>query len=202
MTLKHHFSGIAFFWSVFAIYSCGDKQQSEQTHFTKADSLTDTYLELKDGLLETWNTMINDDNQKIKSMQNLLHELKVSNPSQREELAQYEERLDQLLKMRYNQKTMFNTQVVEEYDFASNSLVSELISMAESQTQFAYNTTLQKLVESIRTADQRVENYRLEYDSIAGQFNQFLDENRAFLKEVDPDSFLEKRPLFQMVAEE
>jgi septal ring factor EnvC (AmiA/AmiB activator) len=202
MKLKHHFSGIAFFCSVFAICSCGNKQHSEEPHFTKADSLTDTYLELKDGLLETWNTMINDDNQKIKSMQNLLHELKVSNPSQREEITKYEERLDQLVKMRYNQKTMFNAQVVEEYDFASNSLVSELIAMSESQTQFAYNTTLQKLVESIRTADQRVENYRQEYDSIARQFNQFLDENQAFLKDVDSESFLQKRPLFQMVAEE
>jgi septal ring factor EnvC (AmiA/AmiB activator) len=202
MNFKHHFSGIAFFCSVFAICSCGNRHNPEETHFTKADSLTDTFLELKDGMLETWNTMINDDNQKIKSMHNLLHELKVSNPAQREEFSRYEERLNQLVKMRYNQKTMVNTQVVEEYDFASNSLVSELLSLSESQTQFAYNTTLQKLVESIRTADQRVENYRLEYDSIARQFNQFVDEHRAFLKEIDQDSFLEKRPLFQMVAEE
>jgi hypothetical protein len=153
-------------------------------------------------MLETWNTMITDDNQKIKAMQNLVHELKVSNPALRDELKQYEDRLEQLVNSRYTQKSMGNTDVVEEYDFASNSLVSELISLSESQTQFAYNTTLQKLVENIRIADQRVDNYREEYDQIASQFNQFIDENKKWLEEIDTDSFMEKKPLFQMVAEE
>src|SRR5688500_6837661 len=97
---------------------------------------------------------------------------------------------------------MENIQVVEEYDFASNSLVTELISMAESQTQFRYNTTLQKLVEAIRTADQRVDNYRQEYDRIAAAYNLFLDKHEHVLKEIDQDISLEKKPLFQMLAEE
>jgi hypothetical protein len=202
MNARHYFSGILFSCSIFAICSCGDQQKGDQTRFTKADSLTETYLELKDSMLETWNTMITDDNQKIKSMHYLLHELKVSNPGLRDELQQYEDRLERLVLSRYTQKSMENTDVVEEYDFASNSLVSELISLSESQTQFAYNTTLQKLVENIRTADQRVDNYREEYDLIASQFNQFIEENKKWLKEIDHDSFMEKKPLFQMVAEE
>jgi hypothetical protein len=203
MNFKHYLPGILLSCSVLAICcGCEDRQKAEETHFTKVDSLTETYLDLKDSMLETWNTMINDDNQKIKAMHNLLHELKVSSPGDREAYKNYEERLERLVLSRYTQKSMENAHVIEEYDFASNSLVTELISMAESQTQFAYNTTLQKLVETIRTADQRVDNYRQEYDRIAMEYNQFLDENKMMLKEIDADAFLDKKPLFQMVAEE
>src|SRR5687767_4073232 len=121
MNLRYCISGIAFSCAMFAISGCGEKHKSEVGHFTKVDSVTETYLNLKDAMLETWNRMINDDNQKIKAMYNLLHELKVSDPSHRDEYELFEERLDHLEAMRYTQKSMENGQVVEEYDFASNS---------------------------------------------------------------------------------
>ena len=202
MNVKYYISGIVFSCCIVCIYGCKHRRQSDITHFTKLDSLTETYLVLKDSLLETWNGMINDDNQKIKAMQNVLHELEVSNPSERDKLKSYQERLEHLARLRYTQKTIGNAQLVEEYDFASNSLVSELISLAESQKEFAYNTTLQKLTEAIRTADQRVNNYRLDYDRIASEYNHFIETNKLALKEIDEDSFLEKRPLFQMASDE
>lgn len=200
MIAKYCQLGILFSLSI-AFLSCSDHKERDQPHFTKADSLTDTYLELKDSMLETWNAMINDDNQKLKSMHNLLHELMVSNPGKRDELMAYQQRLEQLAKTRYTQKTMQNEHIIEEYDFASNSLVTELIALAEAQPQFSYNTTLQKLVESIRTADQRIENYRAEYDEIASEYNDFIVKHEKLMKEIDQDTF-EKKPLFQTVAEE
>ena len=89
-----------------------------------------------------------------------------------------------------------------EYDFASNLLVTELISQAESKTEFAYNTTLQKLVEEIRLADQRVNLYREDYDGIAEKYNAFLEKNRNYLNEINQDDSLETRPLFQMTYED
>jgi|SRR5690349_17293204 hypothetical protein len=201
MNLKRYFSGITISCSLILICACEHKQKAETTQFTKLDSLTETYLDLKDRMLENWNAMISDDNQKLLAMKNLLHELVVSNPQSKESLHALEERLAQLRRSRYTQKTMANTHVVEEYDFASNSLINELITLAESQRQYEYNTTMQKLVEQIRTAEQRVENYRLEYDAIAEEYNRFIEENRLALKEIDEDSFLEKKPLFQMAEE-
>jgi hypothetical protein len=198
---KRFYPGIATFFLSFAFLACTESKRPDETHFTKADSLTDTYLELKDSMLETWNSMINDDNQKLKAMDNLLHELMVSNPSKKEELQSFQQRLDQLAHSRYTQKTMENAHVIEEYDFASNSLVNELITLAESQPQFGYNTTLQKLVESIRTAEQRIENYRAEYDEIAINYNDFIEKNHRILQEIDVDTPA-KKPLFQTVADE
>jgi len=186
-----------------ALVNCGSKKtEGPTTTFTKIDSLTDRYLALQDSMLQSWNMMINDDNQKLKAMHNLLHELIVSTPDKREQLSGFEEQLDQLYRLRYTQKSMGNADVVEEYDFASTSLINELLTLAEAKSEFAYNTTLQKLVEDIQLADQRVNNYREEYDFIANHYNQFLARNKTYLKEIEHSDSLEMKPLFQMVSAE
>ena len=201
MKLKIYFQALCLATTCLLTLAGCEKKTATHTDFTKADSLTETYLALQDTMLQVWNTMIHDDNRKIKAMHHLLHELSVSNPEKREELEHYEERLEDLPEMRYDQKSMSDSEVVSEYDFVSNSLVSELISLAESQREFAYNTTLQKLADSIRAADQRVNNYRQEYDDIAVRFNRFIERNRRILEEIEKDSTILKRPLFQMAVE-
>ncbi|HYC86049.1 MAG TPA: hypothetical protein VEB86_12545 [Chryseosolibacter sp.] len=198
MTSRIYFSGVALSCAVALLLGCAEKQDSPPSaYFTKADSLTERYLALEDSILEAWNMMINDDNQKIEAMHNLLHELMVSRATDQELLNSYESRLMRLKNLRYTQKSMANPDVVTEYDFASNALVSELIALAESQKQFAYNTTLQKLVEIIRTSDERVYQYRETYDMITARYNQFVNDNRDMLKEMKSDS-VENRPLFQV----
>lgn len=184
--------------------NCSEKKNEDHHYivFTKADSLTDCYLAYQDSMLQSWNIMINDDNQKINAMHNLLHELLVTTAYNQEQLRTFEEQLDQLTRLRYTQQSMGNSDVVEEYDFASAALVTELISIAESRSGFAYNTTLQKLVEDIRIADQRVANYREEYDVIVMKYNQFLERNSPYLTEISNPDTIQKRHLFRMVAVE
>lgn len=200
MNVRSLFFALSAF-TLFVVISGCEKKPVHETKFTKADSLTGTYLAYHDTLLQAWNSMIHDDNRKIKAMGNLLHELSVSTPEKRDELNVLQERLEHLKTMRYDQHTMSDTEVVSEYDFVSNSLVTELISLAESQREFAYNTTIQKLVDSIRAADQRVNIYRGEYDAIASRFNTFLERNLGVLLQVENDSNLAKKPLFQMAGE-
>lgn len=192
--------GITTLWLTL-IVSCGQKQNNEPTTFTHTDSLTDIYLTLQDSLLTTWNTMINDDNQKIKAMHHLLHELQVTGDLSKEEVQSLNSRIDKLQQVRYTPKTLWNADIIAEYDFASGSLVSELISKAEAIPSFTYNTTLQALVDEIRAADLRVDNYRIEYDAIAEKFNQFIETNKDHLKEITDDESVTKKPLFQTTAE-
>jgi len=185
------------------IIGCGEKKAvNTDTTFTKVDSLTDYYLALQDSMLQAWNMMTHDDNEKILAMHNMVHELMITNFTDKDILTSYEQQLEQLKHLRYTQKSMANPDVVEEYDFASNTLVSELISLAESRTEFTYNTTLQKLADDVRLADQRVVTYREEYDIIATHYNQFLEQNSKFLKDIDPNQSFEKKPIFQMVSVE
>jgi hypothetical protein len=196
--MKRLVSGVIFSCTTMIILGCGKNPDLQQTNFTKVDSLTDLYLSLQDSMLQSWNVMINDDNQKIEAMHSLLHELMISSPEESDELDIYEEQLNQLTQSRYTQKSLGDEDLIEEYDFASNSLVAELISLAESRREFAYNATLQKLVEDIRIADQRVSNYRQDYDDITLRYNQFLKINHSYLKEISQADSLEMKPVFQM----
>lgn len=182
--------------------SCETKKaETISTTYTEADSLTEIYLDLQDSILLAWNLMINDDNQKIKAMHNLLHELKVTGRFDPGQLQSLEHRVEQLKKIRYTPRSMKNSDVVDEYDFASNSLVAELIALAESYSAYSYNTTMQGLVEQIRTAEQRIENYRQAYDAIVVAYNRFLTQNKDHLRDMDLAGTLEKKPLFQMASE-
>jgi hypothetical protein len=196
--MKAFASGVILSCAAVVTFSCGKNPDIQDTNFTKADSLTDLYLSLQDSMLQSWNIMINDDNQKIQAMHNLLHELMISAPDESDELNIYEEQLNHLTQLRYTQKSLGDEDLIEEYDFASNSLVAELISLTESQQEYAYNATLQKLVEDIRVADQRVSNYRQDYDDITMRYNKFLKINQSYLKEISLADSLEMKPIFQM----
>ena len=181
---------------------CGNKSEApEETGWTHTDSLTEVFLMLQDSLHDTWSMMLSDDNDKIKAMKGLIHEMKIGTQYSPEKLEVFEQRIDQLIKIRYTLKTMHNTDVVEEYDFASNSLVTELVAMAESLSSFSYNTTIQKLVEQIRSSDLRVDNYRADYDSVAVAYNRFLEQNAAYIKEITDNDTTMKKPLFGAEAE-
>jgi hypothetical protein len=184
------------------LMNCGSHPAPQvQADFTKADSLTEYYLSLHDSIHQVWNIMINDDNQKIGAMHNLLHELSVSHPEEVNTLKALAERLDQLLRMRYTQKSMSNADVITEYDFASNALISELLTNAQQKKEFSYNRTLQKLVEDIQNADSRIIYHRFEYDSFVKAYNQFIEQNKEYLLETDETLTLEKKPTFRTVAE-
>ncbi len=187
--------------SALAQWSCRGKSDSFLNSFTKADSVTDSYLAFQDSLFQSWNIMINDDDQKIIAMHNLVHELIATSTDDRGKIQKFEEQLHQLVRIRYTQKSMGNSDVVEEYDFASVSLVRELISTAESKTEYRNSIILQKLVDDIRLAEERVNNYREDYDDLVWRYNYFIEENQSYLTEIDSDS-LQKKHLFQMVSAE
>jgi hypothetical protein len=185
----------------FLALACQPKGAETHAHFTKADSLMDTYLELQDSVLQVWNMMINDDNHKLKKMKALVHELKVSGHNDPQRLTSLNEQIDQLWRVRFTQKSLNNLAVVDEYDFASNALISELTSLTESFEHFQKNTTIQNLLQDVHNADQRVINYRAEYDQIAQRYNAFLQAHANYLKEHDQSCSLDKKPVFEVVAD-
>ncbi|GCC53034.1 hypothetical protein SanaruYs_32750 [Chryseotalea sanaruensis] len=183
--------------------SCKEqKSRTAETHFTKEDSITDRYLVLQDSLLYVWNLMINDDNQKLKAMSNVLHELSIGKQASNEDIEVLQKRLEQLPRIRFTQRTMHNPDVIEEYDFASNNVMSEIISLTVGSPNYEQNTTLQNLVELINLADQRTLLYRADYDAIANSYNTFLERNLKALRSIDATCSEEKKALFEISQSE
>ena len=182
--------------------SCNNRTSAlERNNYTHIDSLTDTYLNLQDSLLIAWNVMAKDENEKLRSIHEVLQAMSSSDLFNKNLVASLEQRLEQVKRIRFNQKTIANPHVVEEYDFASNSLISEIVSLAESNLTFIQKKELQSLIDAIKEADQRVNYFRSDYDFIAQKFNLFLDNHQSHLKEIDQNAVNGKRPLFQMASD-
>jgi hypothetical protein len=197
--IKVRFTGISISFAVIAVFILSCKKQENTSHsttFTRMDSLTEVYLTLQDSMWSTWNMMMKDESEKIEAVKMLLDDLKELKTSDQTEIESLIQQWEQLDKIRFTQKTMENPHVVEEYDFASNALITEVISLSESNTGFLTNKKWQRLTDAIKSADQRISTYREEYDSVANRYNHLLDEIGPSLSEIDPKNEGHKKPLF------
>ena len=185
----------------FALVSCVRSTVSnERTNFTHVDSLTETYLTLQDSLLHSWHLLAKDEDQKLNAVENTINRLVKLSPSNIAQLEVLKTRLNQLKEIHITPKTLSNQDVVEEYDFASNSLISEVLSIADASPALLADTQLSSAIEKIKVTDQRTLNFRLAYDSIANEFNAFLEKNKGILKDIDNSTSLEKRPVFNTIS--
>lgn len=174
---------------------CSNTTTTERTRFTKADSLTETYLSLQDSIHHAWNMVMKDENERLKSLQATLAHLQTS-LQENEQIRSLHEQLEQLKRMRITPKTLSNPHVIQEYDFACSTLVSELSAFTESSTSLLADKRVKELLNKVRVSDQRLQEYRTAYDSLAVQFNAFVEKNKSILKDSDKNSGFHKRPLF------
>jgi uncharacterized membrane protein len=180
------------------LLGCGrSATSSEKTTFTHTDSLMETYLIYQDTLLHSWNLLIKDEQERLEAMEATLDHLLPISTSETVQLVGLHHRLDQLKQIKITQKTLANPYVIEEYDFACTSLVSELLSIMESNPKIVSDRKLSELLDKIKFTDQHIAIYRLGYDSVAHEFNSFVEKNKNSLKDIDHNS-LEKRPVFNV----
>lgn len=174
---------------------CSNTTTSEKTNFTKADSLTETYLTLQDSIHHAWNLVMSDENEKLKALQETLTHLQAG-LRENEQVRSLSQQLEHLKRMRITPKTLVNPHVIEEYDFACNTLISELNALTETSASVLTDTRAQELLDKVRLSDQRLQEYRVAYDSLAVQFNAFVEKNKSLLKDIDKNSGFHKRPMF------
>jgi len=162
------------------------------------DSLTNTYLTLHDTLVFTWNSIQRDESQKREIMNQLISKLEASNGYDKNEIVLLRTRLEQLQRIQFTPRTLANSDVVDEYNFASNNLIAELIALSESNAALLNHPDWQQLIDEIQTIDMRGVLEREMYDSLAWQLNSFIEENLALMPEIAPQSGLEKTHYFNM----
>lgn len=107
---------------------------------------------------------------------------------------QLHNRVNQLDRIRYTHKTFTNPHVIEEFDKASHSLLSEILKSLDSIE--AGDTWKSEL----NLAHHQLTRYRELYNALADQYNQFVDQHKKILKELDDSASLQKKPLFNLSA--
>lgn len=160
----------------------------EHTTFSKADSLTDAYLVLSDSVLQSWNRIVGNEIDKSRALQEIITDLDNASLLTEELRESFQVRMEQLEKIRFTQESIADPQSVEDYDLAFQSIVDDLSKLTKDNA----NNLFKSLQENSLTR-------RLSYDSLARSLNEFLQENRSVLKDVNANNELDAKPLFVKV---
>jgi hypothetical protein len=165
----------------------------ERTHFSRTDSLTDVYLVLQDSLLQSWNRIIRTEIDRTQALNNIVDDMQRTTLISEEEWKAYRSTLEQLERIRFTQKSMNDPHVIEEYDKACAELVRQLTMLSIASAQ------MQSAADELASFNESNIYYRRYYDSLAYEFNSFLQVNSVDLS-LDSNLHLEKKPTFWSVS--
>jgi hypothetical protein len=172
---------------VAVIITCRPKQHRPvTTAFTRIDSLTDVFLSLQDTLLHSWHLLLKNETEKLTNIDLMLDILQQSTDVDQSAVLQLRGRLVQLRQTKLSETTLSQPTLLEEYDFASNALITELQALVEQSPALRGNTQLSTLADLVAEADQRVFLLRQQHDTLVVKFNQFLDKYQSDLSEFAP----------------
>ncbi len=194
----------AYAFAIFLIISisCGDKKTSNKetqtSKYTKIDSLRSTYLGLQDSVVHAWNVMIHDDNEKLSTLSRLLDEVEFAGGVDAGLLASLKARITALKEMRYDRESMADSDLIDQYDIASQNLVNEVIVLVQNHPDFDRFPLMNEFIQEISASDGRILFLRIDYDDWAIEYNNFLKENESNLEEIDNTILNIQLSLFQL----
>lgn len=181
---------------VYALFNCGGRREERLTE-DQLDSLQATYYALNDSLENAWQVMIEDDDKKLAYLRRLMEEISATNNYDEEVYESYMKMVDALASMRYTQE-MMDSDVIDEYDSATNAVIGKITSYAYDHPDFDNYPLMNELVSDINQAQSMVLIYRSRYDIIAKNLNEFIEENEHRLIDRDNTKVqFKKKPLFE-----
>lgn len=186
------------FVSFLAIISSCDNSKAEK-EAAAIDSIKQYYTVVVDSLDSTWNFMIYEDDMKLSFMRQLLEEIKLTNEYDEEAVNTLMNRIADTQEMRYDQQSMGNQNLIDEYDFAISSLIKEITALARANPQFQNFPRMEQLIDNITYVDERVLFHRIHYDYFAKDYNRLVEDHSELVREVNPEDPQDKVNVFQII---
>ena len=177
--------------------SCVNKKQGA-SEANQLDSLLKTYSALKDSVDHEWKIMIADDDDKHKMMKRLLLEVSYTNNYDKDRFSELNGMVDQLGPMRYDQKSMSNSAMIDAYDSATFALSDQIIAYARDHPRYADFPLMEELINDINEKNNYVLMHRIHYDSWVKELNAFKKKNQKKILKADPGLEMESMPLFEL----
>ena len=155
---------------------------------------------LHDSVNLKWRNMVESDDQKLAITRLLLRELH-GQPGRAEAQLKALEQVNARLKTRrYDQGTMSNSALIDQYDTAQDSLLNALYPVA-APNGGAPTDNARNFVEGIQQLDAGVVGFRVQYDDAAKRYNNYLQLHGAELQALGGKyADLKPLPLFTIGA--
>jgi hypothetical protein len=182
------------------ISSCEKKGTKDDLSQTEIDSIKLAFEEIQISIDTTWDNMVEDDNQKIADAKRLLEEISYTNIYSPVQFDSLKLNLTELQKMRYDNISMENSELIDSYDSASNKIMNDIITLASNHPDYQRYPLMKELIKDIQEANGRVLKHRINYDFAAKSYNQFIEENKEQLRKTDSTEEIQKKPLFELAS--
>jgi len=182
--LRFIYNFLVFVAFIAMVSSCDNNRAAREAEVR--DSLTQYYTLVKDSIDSTWTIMMHEDDMKLGLMKHLLEEITNTNDYDEEAVNSLMSRVDDVKAMRYDQVSMGNQELIDQYDFAINSLIKEISVLARSNPQYQNFPRMAELLDNIQYIDNRVLFHRVHYDYFAKDYNKIIHDHPDLVKEIDP----------------
>ncbi len=163
------------------------------------ESLKLSYQAINDSIAVSWKLMIEDDDEKLFHLKRLVDEITYTNEYDQVKVDELYQRIEKVKSMRYDQESMQDSGLIDEYDLGIASLINEVSSYSSTHPKFENYPLMAELINDIREADNRVLFHRITYDNFAKEYNTLIETNKDILSQIDPDLKFERKPLFELV---
>lgn len=177
--------------------SCVSKKQNS-TDVDKLNSILIEYSALEDSVQKEWSVMIADDDDKHALMKRLLLEVSYTNNYDKEKFAELNGLIDQLKSIRYDQKSMSSSELIDAYDSATFDLSDQIIVFARNHPRYEDFPLMAELIDDINGKNNYILMHRIHYDGQVKELNSFKKKNRKKLLKADSDIGTESMPLFEL----
>ena len=177
-------------------------RQGEQVSIEQFDSLRATYYHLNDSLNFAWSTLKQSDDQKLAYLDQLLKEISKSKLVGRDTLDSLSLMVQELRQITFDSVTMANSQQIRQYDSLTVLVSDSLIALTDRYAIEDENPRVLFLTDKIIGENSSVTLYRLRYDYMSRNFNDFIEQNKALMSTLDSTGRpVFKRPMFKLVSE-
>ncbi len=192
------FKSILLIFFVAIILGACNKNTSTSLTPTAIDSLKTVFQDINTQLEAAWNTMIQDDDDKLSNLTRLLQEVEYSGDYNRLKLDSLKKDIDQLAAVRYDQQTMSDSDLINLYDSMTTQAMGEVTVFTTRLSQFDQYPLMGQLIQEVFEADDRILRFRIDYDRAAKQYNSFIEEHEPDLPLVAKQKVLQPKPLFEL----
>ncbi len=152
---------------------------------------------LFDARLAAWDTMITEDDKKIRYMTRLLDEISYQVSYDEIKMNNIRSRVSQLPALRFRMDEIGIPDKVQQYDDATDSTIRVLVDFVAETEQAADIPLVADLMTDIRYMDNFVLQRRNQYDDATMALNQLIEENKKQIKQLGgPYLEIETFPLF------
>jgi len=176
----------------------GCKKKSGTPTSEATDSLKIKYTSLLDSVNASWNVMIADDDEKHMLMKRLLLEVSYTNNYDKDKFAELNEQVDALNAMRYDQKSMHSSALIDAYDSATWAVADNVIVFARNHPRYQDIPLMEELINDINEKNSFVLIHRIHYDQSVKELNAFLETYGESARAVIPAIIDGPMPLFEL----